>query len=223
MAAEALDYAIAIALGVLVAWAELLGRYRDAPRQALYSRPAMVYAAINAAASWAALLFIRLFNLSFGATGAAAVRWTQVLAAGVSAMAIFRTSLFTVRAGDKDIGVGPASFLQVFRDSSDREVDRLRATARGVQVGNVMKGLDYKKASEGLVPYCLALMQNVPDDEQQKMLKAVQLLDSDTSIEDGIKVRILGLHLLNVVGPDVLTVAVEALHDELQAAAAAHA
>ena len=95
--------------------------------------------------------------------------------------------------------------------------------SRGLRVGKLMEGIDYKKASEGLVPYCLALMQNVPEEEQQKMLKAVQLLTNDTSIEDGIKARILGLHLLNVVGADVLTAAVEALRTELQTAADATA
>ena len=42
-----------------------------------------------------------------------------------------------------------------------------------------MKSVDYKKASEGLIPYCLALMQNVPDEEQQEMRKAVQLLNAE--------------------------------------------
>jgi len=213
-------YAIATGLGILVAAAELVSRYRDAPTPALYSRPAAIYLAINAAASAGALRLIHVFDLKFGATAPAAVDWTRVLVAGVGAMAFFRTSLFTVRAGDKDIAVGPASFLQIFREAADREVDRVRARSRGIDVGKLMAGIDYKKASEGLVPYCLALMQNVPDDEQQRMLTAVQLLNNDDTIEDAIKVRILGLHLMNVVGPYVLHAAVESLHSELKVAAA---
>jgi hypothetical protein len=38
-------------------------------------------------------------------------------------------------------------------------------------------------------------------------------------IDDAIKVRILGLHLMNVVGPDVLTAVVEALRNQMKAAA----
>jgi hypothetical protein len=38
-------------------------------------------------------------------------------------------------------------------------------------------------------------------------------------IDDAIKVRILGLHLMNVVGPDVLTAAVETLRNQMKAAA----
>jgi len=78
-----------------------------------------------------------------------------------------------------------------------------------------MQGIDYRKAVDGLVPYCLALMQNVPDDEQTKLLQAINLLTAE-SVDDPIKVRILGLQLFNVVGPAVLTAAVEALRDELK-------
>jgi hypothetical protein len=213
MMANAPNYAAALLLGMAVGLAELVSRYRDAPRQALYSWAAVLYLLVNGGASVGALALIRAYGWTFGAAAGSA-SWTQVLVAGVGAMALFRTSLFTVRAGDKDVGVGPGTFLQIFRDAADREVDRLRAQARSTRVGKLMEGLDYKKAADGLVPYCLVLMQNVPDDEQQKMLKAVELL-SGTQIDLSIKVRILGLHLMNVVGPDVLTAAVEALRKEL--------
>ena len=165
-----------------------------------------------------ALALSRGYGWTFGA-GASVARWTQVLVAGLGAIALFRTSLFTVRAGDKDIGVGPATFLQIFRDAADRAVDRLRAQARSRLVGELMAGIDYGKASTGLTPYCVELMQNVPDDETQKALKAVELLNGEP-IDDAIKARILGLHLMNLVGPDVLTAAVEALRDELKPKAA---
>jgi hypothetical protein len=216
---QTVDYFIVVMLGLLVAVAELASRYRDAPWAALYTRPALFYIVLNSSASGCALALIRTFDWNFGATGAA-VRWTQVLVAGMGAMAVFRTSLFTVRVGDKDVGVGPASFLEIFRDTADREVDRLRARARGMSVGKLMDEIEYKKASEGLVPYCLALMQNVPDEEQQKLLHAVQLLDSEP-IDGSVKVRILGLLLMNVVGPEVATAAVEVLREQLKATAAA--
>jgi hypothetical protein len=216
---EALDFAAVAVLGLLVGAGELVSRYRDAPQAAVYTRPALLYVGLNVAASLLALALIRGYNWTFNATGASQ-QWTQILVAGLGAMAFFRTSLFVVRAGDRDIGVGPGSFLQIFREAADREVDRVRAQARGLHVARLMKGIDYKKASEGLVPYCLALMQNVPDDEQQKLDRAIDLLTKDDTVEDAIKVRILGLQLLNVVGPAVLTASVEALRDELQAAAA---
>ena len=216
MDATFLDYAIVAALGALVGSGELVSRYRDAPAGALRTGPALFYILINIAASIAALFVIRVFNWHFGVTsGDAPVRWTQVGIAGTGAMALFRSSLFTVHVGDRDIAVGPISFLQVFRDAADRAVDRLRAQARSATVAKLMEGIDYRKAFEGLPPYCLALMQNVPDEDQQKMLQALALLDKDPSIDPAIKVRILGLQLMNVVGPNVLTAAVDSLRDQM--------
>jgi hypothetical protein len=184
--------------------------------RAVYNLPAAIYIALNVAASIAALKLIHLYGWKFGisATGEG-LRWAQVGIAGTAAMALFRTSLFTVHAGDRDIGVGPSSFLQIFREASDRAVDRLRAKARGDQVSKLMEGIAYDKASEGLPPYCLALMQNVPNDEQVKLEESLALLDKE-EIDPAIKVRILGLQLMNVVGPNVLIAAVDSLRDKMK-------
>ena len=216
MDASLLNYVIVAALGALVGSGELVSRYRDAPAGALRTGPALLYILINIAASIAALFLIHVFNWHFGVTsGDEPVRWTQVAIAGTGAMALFRSSLFTVHVGDRDIPVGPSSFLQVFRDAADRAVDRLRAQARGATVAKLMEAIDYAKAFEGLPPYCLALMQNVADEDQQKMLQALALLDKDQTIDTAIKVRILGLQLMNVVGPNVLTAAVESLRKQM--------
>ena len=46
-------------------------------------------------------------------------------------------------------------------------------------------------------------------------MQAVKLLDAEP-IEPAVKVRILGLLLMNVVGPDVLTAALDALREQLK-------
>src|SRR5260370_39641123 len=110
-----LDYAIVAVLGALVGGGELISRYRDAPARALYNWPAFIYIALNVAASLAALALIHIYHWTFGVSGGdTAVRWGQVGVAGTGAMALFWTSLFTVHAGDRDIGVGASTFLPVF-------------------------------------------------------------------------------------------------------------
>jgi hypothetical protein len=104
--------------------------------------------------------------------------------------------------------------LQIFRDAADRAVDRLRAQGRSEEVSRLMEGISYDKASRGLTLYCLALMQNVPDDEQKRLSDSLALLDT-APIDPAIKVRILGLHLMNVVGPGVLKAAVNSLRREM--------
>ena len=75
-----LDWAAAAVLGGAVGASELISRYKDHPGAAIQSWPAMVYIAINSAASLGALSLIRT-NGWFGPA-----RWTQILMAGVSAM-----------------------------------------------------------------------------------------------------------------------------------------
>ena len=216
MDATVLDYVVVAALGLLVGAGELVSRYKDAPAGALRTGAATFYMALNVAAAIVALALIRIFDWKFGvAAGGAALRWTQVGVAGTGAMALLRTSLFTVHAGDRDLGVGPGTFLQIFREAADRAVDRLQARARSDTVSKLMDGISYDKASHGLTTYCLALMQNVPDDEELALDKSLTLLNS-ADIDLAIKVRILGLNLMNVVGPSVLTAAVASLRDDMK-------
>ena len=75
-------------------------------------------------------------------------------------MAFFRTSIFVVHAGDRDVAVGPSGFPQIFLSAADRAVDRLLAAVRSDSVGKIMKDVDYAKAVQALPPCCLALMQS---------------------------------------------------------------
>jgi hypothetical protein len=205
-----LDWAAVAALGGIVGTSELTSRYKDNPGSALRSYPAIFYIAINSAASAGALGLIHA-NGWFAAS-----RWTQILMAGVSAMAFFRTSLFIVRAGDRDVGVGPSGFLQIFLGAADRSVDRGRAAARSDAVATVMKGIDYTKARQALPAYCLGLMQNVSPEDQQVLKQALEMLDKREDVQASVKALLLGLELINVVGVDVLTTAVKSLGDEIR-------
>ena len=204
-----LDWAAVAVLGGVVGASELISRYKDSPGAAIKSWPAIFYIAINSAASLGALGLI-CANEWFGPS-----RWTQILMAGVSAMAFFRTSLFVVRAGDRDVGVGPSGFLQIFLGAADRAVDRKRAAGRSNAVVEVMKGIDFDKALKALPPYCLTLMQNVPAEDQQVLVRALEALEKRNA-EPSVKALLLGLELINVVGVDVLTTAVKSLGDQIR-------
>lgn len=203
-----LDWAAVAALGGLVGASELISRYKDDPIAALKIWSGILYVAINSAASVAALGLIH-------ANWASAARWEQILMAGVSAMAFFRTSLFVVRAGDRDVGVGPAGFLQIYLGAADRALDRKRAAARSDAVGEVMKGVDFDKAVTTLPAYCVALMQNVTPEDQQVLGRALEGLQKRDA-EPSLKSLLLGIELINVVGVDVLTTAVKSLGDQIR-------
>jgi hypothetical protein len=209
-----MEWLIVALFGGLVGASELVNRYRDAPVRAVVNWSAGFYILLNLAASLGALGLICAYDWKFGVTGDAIVRWTRVLVAGVGAMAFFRSSLFTVRAGDRDIAVGPAGFLQIFLTAADRGVDRLRAQTRASKVAALMKDVDYSKARRALPAFCLALMRNVPPEEQQALWRALALLDQ-FEVAPSVKSRLLGLELMNVVGEDVLKQAVNSLGAEI--------
>lgn len=210
-----MDYVAVALIGALVGLGEIIARYRDAPGAALRNTAALLYVGINAAAAIAALGLINAFDWRFGANTEEALRWTQVLVAGFGAMAIFRSSLFIVRAGDQDVGVGPSGFLQVVLNAADRAVDRRRAGARAGEVSRAMDGVAFAKASEALPSYCLALMQNATEDEKVALANQVTLL-RDAHMEDRAKSLALGLALMNVVGRGVLEAAVLTLREEIR-------
>lgn len=210
------DYAVVAVLGGIVGLGELASRYRDAPERALSrSAAAWFYCAINALASVAALHLLAVFDVTFGQTNATALKWLRILAAGVSAMALFRTSLFTVRIGNQDVGIGPVAFLQVILDAVDRAVDRRRATGRAAEVQALMAGLSFDKALIALPAYCLALMQNLSREDQTKLAESLVTL-KNTDAPEAVKLRILAVHLLNAVGPTALEAAIKSLGDELR-------
>jgi hypothetical protein len=208
------DYLVVVGVGGLVGLAELVARYKDAPSQAVRTFSAGFYIGLNALAAGVALALIRVFDWTFGQEGDA-VRWVQVLVAAFGSMALFRSSLFVVRVGDQDVGVGPSSLLQIMLFAADRDVDRHQATTRADLVGRVMKDVAFDKAVVALPTLCLNLMQNVPPEEQEDLSSEVKALAAaDMAPED--KTLNLGLRLLNTVGAGVLENAVTALGDRIK-------
>ena len=215
------DYAAVALLGILIGVGELVSRYRDEPLRALLARqggavPALLYLAINAVASLAALKLIHVFGWNFGGDSTQAnTRYTQVLVAGFGAMAFFRSSLFILRVGGQDVGVGPSSVLQIILDAADRAVDRRRARGRSDEISQLMREVSFEKAKEVLPAYCLALMQNLAPEDQVELGNQVRALGPST-MDDQMKALLLGLALLNFVGIDVLEAAVKALDGKIK-------
>ncbi len=219
--ATALAALAACLIGGVVGATELLSRYRDEPIRVLWTRPALFYVAVNALSSAGALLAIRTFGWTFGVTsqavGEAVVRVWEVLVAGFGAMALFRSSLFTVRVGDQDVAVGPHRVLQIILGVLDRAIDRRRGEERSGAVVRIMEEVSFAKAQTALPTYCLKLLQNVPSEEQEELGNKVSDIE-ELDLDDRIKALMLGLAVMNVAGEEVLKAGVEALRPQIAAA-----
>jgi hypothetical protein len=193
-------------LGTVIGITDIISRYRDEPDDALATMPSIFYLFVNAMASTLTLVSVRFFGWDFGLQGESGA-WTQVLVAGLGAMAILRISFWTVRVGEQTVPIGLNSFLDSLLGAVDRAVDRKRAQQRATSVTKIMKDVDFEKASQALPSYCFGLMQNLPPDEQEKFGRKVALLAA-APMNNRVKSLLLGLSLMNVVGERVLETAV---------------
>lgn len=201
--------------GGLVGTTELMARYRDAPFEAIRAPSSFVYEAVNAFAAAIALWVIHVFGWTFGVEDGDPTKlqvWQWIVAA-FGSMALFRSSLFTIRLGDTDVAVGPLSILQTILNVSDREVDRLRAEKRSEAVKNAMSIVEsFEQIKNALPTHCMALMQNVSAEEEKDLRQVVNSIDQ-LPIDERTKILNLGLVLINIVGADVLHTAVKNIVD----------
>jgi hypothetical protein len=209
-----LDAAVVAVLGASVGAAELISRYRDAPGRALRCRAALGYVGLNLIAALAALALIHAFDWRFGfAANSAQLRWIRVLIAGFGSMALLRSSLLLIRVGNQDVSVGPAAFLSILLETTDREVDRQRGQARSSEVRSLVADIPWSRARAELPALCLGLMQNATLEEQTALAGAVRDIAAG-DLDDDVRVYLVGLELLNFAGIGVLRGAVELLSAE---------
>ncbi len=208
------NYVLAGLLGSLLGVAELLARYRDRPWRLVSQGAAWFYVMLNAGASVVALVLIDIFGWNFGQDGSTRAA-TQVLVAGLGSAVLFRSSLFLVKVGDENVGMGPSLILTNVLAAADRSVDRDQATERLRDVGEIMDGIDFSKAAEALVAACLAAAANVPPQAALDLRESVDALAA-SSANNHSKVVTLGILIIDVVGAGVLRQAVSTLGDAIK-------
>jgi len=209
-------YVAAIVFGAIVGGGEIVSRYRTDPWRALTTTTSFAYVAINALASLGALYIVRRMNWLIDAEATADHNLLmQTLAASFGAIAIFRSSLFTLRVGSSDVAVGPMAMLQAFLAAADRATDRTCAQPRADSVTRIMAGISFERAKVALPTLCFTLMQNVSLEEQHAVAADVERFNA-AAMEDADKAHNLGLTLLSVVGEEVLQRAVDLLRRSIR-------
>lgn len=224
-------YVLVTFFGGAVGAAELISRFRDDPARAIRTLAGAFYVALNALGSAAALYLIYVFHDSVGfhdlkaADGKTVVEsWSvdplnlvkAILLAGFSSLLFFRTSIFKYHVGDTELAIGPSIVLDTLLNAAERAVDRVMAKPRADFVHGLLSDISFEKAAIILPSHCLALMQNVSNEESQRISSVVNELRANTKMPDKIKSLNLGLALLNVLGTKVLETAVGSLKRELQ-------
>lgn len=209
-------YLVVGLLGALVGAAEIAARYRDTPGRSLVRPAAAMYIGVNGAGSVLALFTIRTLGWDFGVEAASGRHLVQVLVAGLGAIALFRTKLFSAAYRDETHPWGPSRLLELLLGVSDREIDRNQARTRSEVVAEVMSGVSFSKAYAILPTYALGLLEGTSDEEQRRLAADVKALVEDSTMDDASKAQALGVALIRLTGPDLLRQAVTALGDSIR-------
>ncbi|HZZ89985.1 MAG TPA: hypothetical protein VFE13_16780 [Caulobacteraceae bacterium] len=199
-------------IGIVVAYAELLARYRDDPMRAVLSWPAFSYALVNGGAGLLAAWWLSSFFPSIvAATGAKSIDGAKLaVVGGFGALAVMRTSLLKLKLNSGDeVSVGPAVIVDQLLTVVDRSVDRHLAERRATIASELAGRIDFQRDGTSLVALCLVLLQNPSATEQQQMSAVLQGLNGRTDIPANIKATSLLLALLGLVGETVLRQAVK--------------
>ena len=236
------DALAVILIGGVVGAGELVSRYKTDPLRAVQSTPGVLYVTVNGLAGLLALTLLYAGDVRFTIDTAppqkqaapaegkppeskvepapgtfwdadARLRFLRVLVAGFGAMALFRSSFFNVRVGDRDVPVGFNIALQVILTAVDRAVDRLQGLRRHEVVATKLLGvgLQFSQISIALPSYCFGLLENMTAEEQTAARAQVDKIakNEGNKLRDLDQLRLLYLLLLTVVGEEVLEQAVK--------------
>jgi hypothetical protein len=205
---ETLLYFISFLIGCMAATAELLSRYKKI-RQIVAVPASWVYLAINGVASCCGYYIVAKYEIAKDNPV------FQVLIAGTSALVILRSSVASIKIGDKQTDIGVASILQVFLNTADRAFDQTRSESELSEVEKIMSGIDFEKAKLALPTTCFTIMKNVPEAEQKLISEEVNNL-SKANLDDATKSLNLGIILTGMTDLRLLKKAVAVLQKSIQ-------
>lgn len=217
LAGFTVSYAIVAGLGAAVGAVELAGRYRYAPVRAVFTFSAFVYVFINLIAALAAYFILTDGGFTVAWNGDhkndPAKATKDILVASFGAAFVMRSSLFRVKIGDGEVGIGPSAILDTLLLVADRGVDRAEAEERAQEVSRLTIGIHADRVADTLTEYALSLMQNVPLSDRIRIRKEIDDIVASKVINPAVKADVAALTLANIVGLSVLAAAVTALKD----------
>lgn len=209
-------YVAVFLFGGLFGLAELLSRYRAEPKYVLQNWAAAIYILINGLASLLALNLIQVFGWFEQADASLQTLYKEVLIAGFSAMALFRSSLFIIRTENGQFGFGPVYVLQILLDAVNDSINRHSGGLIFNDVSRMMKEISFDKAKISLPALCFGLLTNFPEEKQQQVKRELESIEKNQETSAKLASALLGLTLLKIVGKSSLDEAIKFLKDEIK-------
>jgi hypothetical protein len=203
----------ALALGVVGGFAELVIA-KGWPDRHMLCVPAAIYVLLNGLASVIALSLANFFQLTFFGLrpDSAEVTWVRAVVAGLTGIALIRTSIGRHSDPTQSIRQLAAWFEEVM-DMALAELDDRRLRAVGAPaVAGVMRRVSFERA-QILLPFQLSLAH--PDPQLAKRAEAsvaaIRRKKIRTGSADKSKAMLLGTELATIYSEERLRASVQAL------------
>ncbi len=194
-------YFYAFLLGVVTAFAEIIGKFSDDPIKALGTNQALFYHLLNGVIAALALKVIFLYGV---ASSTPLDQLKIVLVAGLGSMLVMRSKLFDLKVGGQDVAFGPDQIIKVFFRFMEQAIDRVRARSRIELVKKTMDNIDFVKVYE----YSLTMLGSVhllSVTEKQELRTEIEKIRDEEPEESQLKSYRLGFLLLHKMGEDFVS------------------
>lgn len=196
-------------LGAAVGLSELASRYNSFYK-VFKDGDSWLYMGLNFGAALVIYCIVQTYGIDLGPLKAHAIG--RIIACGLGAMAILRSSFFTFKdSSGKSVDVGPSALIAVFLKVSETEFDRKISTINIQKVGGIVTGLKFLSASKDLPVLVLGSMRVLSDGEQKQIADDISKLINDNTITTEIKNVALGLILIKYTGEKLLAESVATL------------
>jgi hypothetical protein len=183
-------------LGMLTAFAEIIGKFPDEPIKSLKTTHALCYHVFNGLIAMLALYILELADVAHK-TELDQVKIVAV--AGLGAMMVMRSKLFSVKVGNEEVSVGPDQVIKIFFNFMEDAIDRVRAQSRIEFVKENLANLRFDRISDYSTTMLLAA-QALDKTERDAAVERIEKLRTDKPEDQELKSYRLGFYLLNLMG-----------------------
>ena len=212
------NYLIVFVIGFAYSFIELLSKYKDGSHIFQVSA-GWIYMLLNGVISATAYYILNQWNIKVDEQNISEA--TKMIIAGVSAMVIIRSSIFSIKIVNSEIKKEVTPFIQVLLDWVNKKFDQKRAGLRLKEVKEIMKNVDFEKAELILPDLCITHMKTITYDDQKiigaKVEEIKKLINLENSKIDAnfVKTLKLGMLLADTAGIGILKDAVEVLKNDI--------
>jgi len=193
-------YFFVFTLGMLTAFAEIIGKFRDEPIKTLRSGYAVCYHVFN---GLIAVFALKLLILNGVKSEADLDKIKIVLIAGLGSMLIMRSKLFNIKVGDDEVAVGPDQIMTVFLNFMNSSINRVRSLTRMRFVTEKLQDIDFDK----VYVHCKVVIDSsqINENDLKKVKDKIDALVGDDKYTKQQKSYLLGFFLLNEMGEDFVS------------------